>query len=210
MSDTLPATRHEAIISNSIHYFTGKPCKNGHVSARTIARNCIACLAANNQKWYRANREKADQRHQKWHDDHPGSRAAFVRESRLKHLEKRREEGRLAQERRRKENPEREREIYKRAYRNNPKRVLLNNIVRSKRVRQATPSWADLDAIRSFAAACPPGLHVDHIVPIKGKNVCGLHVLWNLQYLTSAENLTKGNRLSSQIIFHHAITKTRV
>jgi len=127
--------------------------------------------------------------------DHPGAAAEFVRISRLKHLEKRREDGRRHQKRRRKENPERESEIYKRAYRNNPKRVILNNIVRAKRVRQATPPWADLDAIRSFAATCPLGFHIDHIVPIKGKNVCGLHVLWNLQYLPSAANLSKGNRL---------------
>lgn len=51
-----------------------------------------------------------------------------------------------------------------------------------------------MDAIRAFYAACPPGHEVDHIVPLKGKTVCGLHVLANLQYLTRAANRAKKNR----------------
>lgn len=65
--------------------------------------------------------------------------------------------------------------------------------VRDRRVRQSTPSWADLPAIKAFYKNRPKGCHVDHIVPIKGKNVCGLHVPWNLQYLPASVNRKKSN-----------------
>jgi hypothetical protein len=59
---------------------------------------------------------------------------------------------------------------------------------------QRIPAWADLDAIREFYLNRPEGYHVDHIIPLRGKTVSGLHVLENLQYLPAKENMSKGNK----------------
>lgn len=66
---------------------------------------------------------------------------------------------------------------------------------RRARKKNAAPQWADLPTIKAFYLACPPGFQVDHIVPIQGETVCGLHVQYNLQYLTPRANQAKGNRL---------------
>lgn len=81
-----------------------------------------------------------------------------------------------------------------------PRRARAIRGVRARRMRDATPAWADLDAIAAFYADTPEGYHVDHIVPLKGFTpegwrVSGLHVAHNLQYLTAAENLAKHNRM---------------
>lgn len=58
----------------------------------------------------------------------------------------------------------------------------------------AIPPWANLKEIRKFyKVAKEQGLVVDHIIPLQGKLVCGLHVENNLQLLTASENSKKHN-----------------
>lgn len=63
---------------------------------------------------------------------------------------------------------------------------------RRRRVRIQTPPWADLAAIESFYRGRPGGMEVDHIIPLKGSRVSGLHVIANLQYLQISDNRRKG------------------
>jgi len=58
---------------------------------------------------------------------------------------------------------------------------------------ERTPSWVDHEAISRIYLFCPNGYEVDHIIPLQGKLVSGLHVPDNLQYLTCTENRIKYN-----------------
>lgn len=56
------------------------------------------------------------------------------------------------------------------------------------------PPWTTVDDTLGFyetITKLPSRFVVDHIVPLCGENVCGLHVPWNLQLLTYGENLRK-------------------
>lgn len=69
---------------------------------------------------------------------------------------------------------------------------------------QRTPSWLTVqekEEIKEFyiiahelSWLCEGGLNVDHIVPLRGKNVSGLHVPWNLQVIPEKENFKKRNK----------------
>jgi len=70
---------------------------------------------------------------------------------------------------------------------------------RRAREKRATPPWADLTAIRAVyrqaeeMTKATGELHVvDHIVPLAGKLVCGLHVHWNMQVSHWKPNAVKG------------------
>lgn len=82
---------------------------------------------------------------------------------------------------------------------NNPDKLAAIRVRRRYNERQAIPKWltqAHLNEIQAiYLAAKETNMEVDHIIPLQSKYVCGLHVPWNLQLLTSIQNKKKGNKL---------------
>ena len=85
----------------------------------------------------------------------------------------------------------------------NPERKRFYAAQRKTHVKQATPRWlnsaqkAHIKRIYRLAQVMKDetgiDYHVDHIIPLRGENVCGLHVPQNLQVLRADLNLSKSN-----------------
>ena len=65
----------------------------------------------------------------------------------------------------------------------------------ARRAAKSCLSPEDRAACNEFYKNCPPGFHVDHIIPLGRRSGPGSHTISNLQYLSAAENLSKGNKV---------------
>lgn len=92
------------------------------------------------------------------------------------------------------ENPEKQRAIGRNHYYSNKEDYIARNANRRASLKQRTPKWADLEKIKSIYQERPEGFHVDHIIPLQGGKVSGLHVPENLQYLKAEDNIKKSNK----------------
>ncbi len=188
----LPKTRAEAKAAGATHYFTGEPCKHGHVAPRKTKGACVECLKVEWQaaadtradyfRAYNRNEEVKDRKHA-WYQENREQviQAAATRPAAIL-----------------------------REYRNNWKannkvQVLADNKVRRRKHRDATPKWlsrrqkSEIRQLYQIAITMTQTTGeqyvVDHIVPLRGEFVCGLHVPWNLRVITQGENLKKSNKL---------------
>ena len=147
----LPKKRSDALLLNSAYYFTGRPCKHGHIEPRSAAGGrCRQCGADSTARMRRTPEGMAYNREYMSRFRHTPKGRAWMRRGSSKR--------RAAQ-------------------------------------RNAIPRWADMEKINEFISGCPSGFDIDHIIPLAGDNVCGLHVLENLQVLPKKENNSKYNRV---------------
>ena len=90
---------------------------------------------------------------------------------------------------------------YYNKWRTENKHIIKANCKKHKLSRlNRIPKWTNLKKIKEIYKNCPENYHVDHIIPLKGKTVSGLHIPSNLQYLSAKDNLTKKNSFKEEYL----------
>ena len=208
-------TRSVAKANGEHLYFTGAPCKHGHVAARfTRTAICTDCNREQTKLWAKDNKDKkqaADAAYRKNNlEEKRAKDSEYYRANKDRILSRNREyRARTADARHaasklwREANPEKTKEISKRFRQANPHKINASAALRRARKRQAKrmlppEQLAQVQAMYAEARRLTntTGIRheVDHICPLAGTNFSGLHVPWNLQILTSDANKRKGNK----------------
>lgn len=187
-----PKTRAEAKATGATHYFTGEPCKQGHIALRKTKGVCVECLkvewkqaAKTRVDYFRAYNRREEVKDAK-HDWYLENREQVIAAANARPAEVRRE--------------------YRDAWKANHKtQVRADTKARRRKHREATPPWLtrkQKTEIRqmyqvaiTLTQATGEQYVVDHIYPLRSDVVCGLHVPWNLRVIPREENLKKSNLL---------------
>jgi hypothetical protein len=187
----LPKTRADAKAAGAKYYFTGEPCKHGHIAPRKTKGACVECLkvewaqAAETRAEYFREYNRKDEVRDKKHDWYLENREQVIQAAATRPAAVLRE--------------------YRNAWKEaNKTQVLADNKVRRRKHRDATPPWltrkqkSEIRQLYQIAITMTQTTGeqyvVDHIVPLRGETVCGLHVPWNLRVITQEENLKKSNK----------------
>lgn len=187
----LPKTRAEAKAAGAKYYFTGEPCKHGHIAPRKTKGACVECLKV---EWAQALETRAEY-FKEYNKSEAGQKA------KQGYYERNRETVIAAAQAR----PDDAKNAYKKKYKQaNPDLYRELVSLRRRRFRDATPKWLSAEQkmeIRlkyrlaiELSRATGVRHAVDHEVPLQGEDVCGLHVPWNLRVITQDENLKKSNK----------------
>jgi 5-methylcytosine-specific restriction endonuclease McrA len=191
-TSTLPKSRVEAKATGAKHYFTGEPCKHGHVAPRKAKGACTECLRVDSEKRNVARAEYFKQYNQ----------SEIAKQAKREYYEK----NRAAIIARAQTRPLSEKRKYQKAWKDrNQLWVRADTKARRRKHRIATPKWltrrqkSEIRQLYQIAMTMTKTTGeqyvVDHIVPLRSEFVCGLHVPWNLRVITREENLAKSNQL---------------
>lgn len=69
----------------------------------------------------------------------------------------------------------------------------VSGTLKKRNLENRKPKWLKNSEFIEFYSNCPKDYEVDHIIPLNHKDISGLHVPWNLQYLSKKENNRKSN-----------------
>jgi hypothetical protein len=188
--------RKEALVLGLKRYYTGKPCKHGHIVERYIDGGCVECKKVNSEKWANNNSDKRKEINNKYNKNNRDKR----RTSYLNWVMNNPEKAKTNSINYRKRNRHKLSARTKAWAMNNPDKYKLLKIAYQNRRYQATPLWYETDLVKhlylkrdQLSKLWGITLHVDHIIPLQGKNVCGLHCWNNLQLLEASLNQSKSN-----------------
>ena len=179
-------SRKQANLIGFTFYFTGKSCHRGHFSERFVSnRQCRDCWVEDTRKWYKENKESVLSKQKQY-----GINNSCVRNAKRKQ--------------RYQENKQHELKINEKWRKANKALVTFHSVKYRTTKKHRTPLWLTSQQLNQIAteyelaAWCTKvtGIkyHVDHIVPLQGKTVSGLHVPWNLQVIPASDNQKKSNR----------------
>jgi len=187
-----PKTRAEAKAAGAKYYFTGEPCKHGHIAPRKTKGACVECLKV---EWKQSAEKRANYFVQY------NSKEEVKEKKRDWYLKNRDQVIQAAATR-----PAEVKRQYQSAWKDrNITWVRADTKARRRKHRQATPIWltrqqkSEIRQLYQIAITMTKTTGeqyvVDHIVPLRSDVVCGLHVPWNLRVMTQEENLKKSNKM---------------
>jgi hypothetical protein len=159
-------------------YHKGKGYKDG------IRSYCKSCAKEMNRKRYAEKKDHIAKVNAEWAKNNPEKRRKITQKYKAKNREKLNKKTREW-------------------FRKNPEKLRGYLAKRRAQRLNATPKWLSKEDLKRiddiYTSAKVLGekfkvnYHVDHIIPLNGENVCGLHVPWNLQLLEASLNIAKGN-----------------
>lgn len=213
-------SRKEAIALGLKRYFTGVPCKRGHICERRVSDGCIECGRVTGAEYLSAHRDRINECKRKNRAADPERHRTELREYWRRNRDKLNAKNRSVYANNVEMYRERQRNYYhanldtKRSYarssqnaryKRNPAPMKANARRRQAEERLATPAWfGEIDAFvleEAFSLAALRkaytglGWHVDHMIPVASDSACGLHVWNNCQVIPATMNMAKSNKM---------------
>ncbi len=208
--------RKEALTLGLKYYNTGKPCRRGHISDRLTSKSeCLICKSSRDIEYKQIHKDEINLKNIVYRNDNKPKKKiadALYRENhkddlreyrlkrRIEHPEKIIEQNKKTLEWQ-KNNPEKCRIRNRKWEINNPAKAKAKCARRRAKQLGCYPVWADNLKILSIYDECQylntthtQQYEVDHVIPMGGKNITGLHVDQNLQIITLEANRAKSNK----------------